>query len=974
MKNTLLTLSLLLLAWLGVQAQTTTLAAERVEAHQKRQALHEKSLLKNVAFRNVGPTVMSGRVVDIEANPQNPTEFYVAYASGGLWHTDNNGLSFTPLFDNEAVMTIGDIAVDWAKNTVWVGTGENNSSRSSYAGVGMYRSTDGGKSWQHLGLEETHHIGRIVLHPEDPNTLWVASLGHLYTPNEERGIYKTTDGGKTWKKTLFVSENAGAVDLIAHPENPDVLYAATWERSRAAWNFVESGAGSGIYQSTDGGENWTKLSTEKSGFPTGEGVGRIGLDISRSNPDVLYAVLDNQERQAKDDEDKEKLTLTKDAVLTISKEDFLEVDDEDLTAFLDEFEFPIEHTATSVKEKVRKGEIEPKTLVEYLQDANQLLFDTPVKGLECYKSEDGGKTWAKTHEEPLEDVVYSYGYYFGQVRVNPQNPDEIYTMGVPIIKSEDGGKTWVSINENNVHVDHHALWLNPENAKHIILGNDGGINISYDAGENWFKANSIPVGQFYAVNVDMETPYNVYGGLQDNGVWYGKSTYKPDSEWLQEGQYPYKRIMGGDGMQVEIDTRDNNTVITGYQFGNYFRINKATGATKYITPKHKLGERPLRFNWQAPVHLSRHNQDILYMGSHKFHRSFDQGDNWETLSEDLTQGGKKGDVPYGTLTMIHESPLRFGLIYAGSDDGLVHVSKDGGYSWENISEGLPKNYWVSRVIASAHEEGRVYVTLNGYRFDDFAAMVYVSEDYGKTWKQLGKDLPAEPVNVIREDPTNENLLFVGTDHGVYASLDRGESFMLMNKDLPAVAVHDLVIHPRENDLVVGTHGRSIFIADISAVQKLDKEMQAKKLHLFAVEGARHSPNWGKSWSQWREKYEPETEVAFFAQSDGEAKLEVKTEDGMTLLTMTDKAEKGLNFVTYDFSFDPKMKSKYEKALNEAAKEGKEVELEKADNGKMYLQPGKYTFVLTLNGEEQSQTFEIKPGKEKPQRAVLPKRP
>ncbi|MEL6945239.1 MAG: YCF48-related protein, partial [Bacteroidota bacterium] len=425
---------------------------------------------------------------------------------------------------------------------------------------------------------------------------------------------------------------------ILDEKNPDVLYVATWERTRRSWDFVESGEGSGIYKSTDGGENWTQINTEKSGFPTGKGVGRIGLARTvEDGAEILYAILDNYDRRPKEEEKEEEEGLTKDDLREMSKADFLKLEKEEVAKFLKDNRFPKKYDAEAVTKMVMKDKIKPLALVEYLEDANSLLFDTPVIGAEVYRSEDGGKTWSRTHEKYLDAVYNSYGYYFGQIRIAPDDADKIYIMGVPVLRSDDAGKNWTSINQENVHSDHHALWVNPDRSGHLILGNDGGINISYDDGETWNKCNTPPVGQFYAVAVDEAKTYNIYGGLQDNGVWMGSSTYKASNAWQGNGQYPYKRIMGGDGMQVAVDTRDNATVYTGFQFGNYFRLNTKTGARKYITPKHELGERPLRWNWQTPVKISVHNQDIIYMGSNKLHRSFDQGESFEEISGDLTQ-------------------------------------------------------------------------------------------------------------------------------------------------------------------------------------------------------------------------------------------------------------------------------------------------------------------------------------------------
>jgi photosystem II stability/assembly factor-like uncharacterized protein len=942
------------------EAQETTIPAstpakERIATFQQRQALLDRSLVNEIPFRSIGPTVFSGRVTDVEVSPQDPSHFYVAYASGGLWKTENNGTSFSPLFDHETVMTLGDIAVNWKQNIIWAGTGEVNSSRSSYAGVGMYKSTDSGKTWTHKGLEESHHIGRIILHPTAPNTLWVAVLGHLYSPNKERGVYKTTDGGESWQQVLFVNENAGAVDLIMDPQNPDILYAATWERTRRSWNFTESGVGSGIYKSEDGGENWMLLTNKKSGFPIGENVGRIGLTaVEHDGTTVLYAILDNYNRRPAEEKAEKKEGLTKEEIRNMSSEDFLKRSEKEITDYLKEYQFPEKYDAPKVIEMVRNNEIQPKALVEYVEDANRLLFDTPVIGAEVYRSTDGGKKWEKQNEDYLDRVYNSYGYYFGQIRVAPQDPDRIYIMGVPVLRSYDAGKTWTSINGDNVHVDHHALWANPNREGHLILGNDGGINISYDDGDTWIKCNSPAVGQFYAVEVDMAEPYRVYGGLQDNGVWVGPSNYEYSNRWHNTGDYPYDLLIGGDGMEIEVDTRDNQTIYTGYQFGNYFRIDQSNGKRKYITPKHELGERPFRWNWQSPVHLSIHNQDILYMGSNKLHRSFDRGDSFQTMSDDLTRGGKKGDVPYGTLTTIHESPLRFGLIYTGSDDGMVYVTKDGGHDWKNISKGLPDQLWVSKVMASAHQENRVYVSLNGYRWDDFRSLVYVSEDYGNTWKQIGSDLPFEPVNVVYEDPTNADLLYVGTDHGLYVSLDRGRSFMLLKANMPAAPVHDVLVHPRDKELLVGTHGRSLYIGDVSHLQALDAERLKEDLILFEMEAIPFRSNWGNTYANWVEAEDPEVLIACYMNEAGEVKVEVLADDNI-LKEWTYSGKKGLNYIPYHL--DVENVKDYEDWLSESTEDA--VKLEKADTGKIYLKKGDYTIRITKEGKSKMGQFSIK---------------
>lgn len=927
----------------SAQLASPALAVKKSLTYQK--SLKENSIVKNLQFTNIGPTVMSGRVVDVDVNPDNFTEFYVAYASGGLWYTNNNGTSFEPVMDEALTQNIGDIAVDWPTGTLWVGTGENNSSRSSYAGIGMIKSTDHGKTWEHMGLEDSQHIGRILINPNNPNELLVGVLGHLYSTNEERGVYRTTDGGLHWEKTLSISKEAGIVDLAAAPENFNVIYAAAWQKDRKAWDFKGSGSDSGIYKSVDAGQHWKLISTTESGFPSGAGTGRIGLAVYDAQ--TVYAVHDSQFHQAKSDQKEEdSQDLKKDDFKTMKSSTFLELADGALNKYLRSNNFPKKHDATSVKTLIKNKKAKPSDLALYLEDANSNLFDTPIIGAEVFLSSDGGMTWNKQNEKPIEGLFYTYGYYFAQISVSKINKDKIIIAGVPLLASKDGGKSYYSINGDNMHSDHHSIWINPKNDHHIINGNDGGINISYDGGSHWLKSNTPAVGQFYFITTDNEKPYNVYGGLQDNGVWKGAHNAPVNTSWHGRGAYPWKSIIGGDGMQVQVDSRDNSILYAGYQFGNYFRIDLKNNDYKPIQPKHQLGEAPLRFNWQTPILLSKHHQDILYLGSNKLHRSLDQGDHWETISGDLTRGGKAGNVPYGSLSVIEESPVQFSKIYVGSDDGMIYRTDDGGVHWKLITKGLPSEQWVSSIYASTHHKNRVYMSLNGYRSDNFSPYIYASTNSGEDWNLISASLPLGAVNSIIEDPSNDDILYIGTDNGAYVSLDRGNSWEPFTNGLPAVAVHDVVVQKEAKHLLLGTHGRSIYKADISNLQKLDNELRAKELHVFEVDGVKHSSNWGNKRTSWSTARTPALKVPYYLKKHGELSIEVQHASGTKVYSTTIDSEAGLNTYSLDLSFSKEGLANYRSDFKE--------ELKEADNGSYYLPKGSYKIVIS-NGNTRTET-------------------
>jgi len=928
----LLTFSYVLAQPVATSPETIRLVAVQLDS------LVASSNVAKLPLTNIGPSVMSGRVTDLDVNPNAPNEFYVAYASGGLWYTNNNGTTFIPVMDNSSTQNIGDIAVHWPSHTIYVGTGENNASRSSYAGIGILRSTDKGKTWELLGLEDAHHIGKIEINPNNPDEVVVGVLGHLYSPNALRGIYKTTNGGKTWQQTLSLDDTTGIIDISVVPENFDIQYAAAWEKDRKAWHFSGSGTASGIYKSIDGGNTWHRITTAASGFPQGKGVGRIGIAAFDAN--IVYAILDNQNRRPS----RETLTskLTKKDFEDISLEAFMAIDKNLLASFLKDNGFPKEHTAESVRQAVRNAKLKPSDIALYLTDANSELFDTPVVGAQVFKSTDGGQSWLQTHEGFLDDLYYSYGYYFGMIHISPNDSEQIYIYGVPLLTSTNGGKTFSSLDAPNVHADHHALWINPNNSKHLINGNDGGINISYDGGQHWIKANQPAVGQFYTVYADTQEPYHVYGGLQDNGVWEAVHTSRESMRWHQTGHNAWTSIMGGDGMQVQVDSRDHNIVYTGYQFGNYFRIDRKTGNRKFIKPKHHLGEAPLRFNWQTPILLSPHNNDILYLGSNKLHRSMDKGDTWAALSDDLSSGGKKGNVPYGTLTTIDESKFAFGTLVVGTDDGHIQISQNSGASWHRISDDLPQHLWVSRVQFSAFNPKRIYATLNGYRWDDFTPYVYVSNDLGNTWRSLATNLPNSPVNVIREDATNEQILYLGTDNGLYISVDQGKSWQIFDAGIPPVAVHDLFIQKQANDLLVGTHGRSIYVLELEALQQLPKLSQTD-VAVLRPKAQKHNSRWGQKPRMWSDAYTARFTFTFFADKPVDGVWSLVSDKNVIVYEEVVQLAKGLQKMAYPLV----MKNDAVKQYNRKHK----ASLKPAPDGNTYLPKGTYS--LLWNKEEKT---------------------
>ena len=922
----------------------------REAAFTQRKKLLAESTLKAIPFRSVGPLGQGGRVVALTADDRRPSAWVVAFATGGLWYTNNEGADWVSLFDHEGAFALGSIAVQWGEpgqpKTIWAGSGEANASRSSYGGAGIFKSTDGGQTWANLGLKNSHRIARIVLDPRNPEVVYVAAQGPLYTSGGERGVFKTEDGGKSWKHVLAAPNRSGAVELLMDPSNSGILYAALWEKDRKSNDFLESGANSGIYKSVDGGVTWNRLA---GGFPNGDGIGRIGLAMSRQNSAKLYAFVDNQTARPDSEkdpfEDPEKLTLKQ--FEKLGKDEVLKLDEKKLKEFLKDNGFHKDLTTEKVKVDLKSGKIEVKDLLAYVSNAEKALFDVNIVGPELYVSENGGNTWKRTHTGRLDNVVYSYGYYFGQVRVDPKDDRHVFLLGMPMIESHDGGHTFQGANgtpEYAAHADFHELWMDPFDPDRVVLGHDGGLDVSTNGGRSWRGIKNLPVGQFYTIATDNADPYRIYGGLQDNSVRMGPS------EPLRLGAQKdgWRDILGGDGGFVQVDPRDNATIYAEYQFGSMFRINNSpkAGEFKSIQPRHKLKEAPYRFNWMTPLLLSSHSAEILYTGTQNVLRSLDRGNTWKAISGDLTTNPKVGNVPFGTMTSLSESPLRFGLLYAGTDDGRAWMSHDGGFAWSEITKGLPANRWITRLEPSHFDEGTVYVTLSGLRLDENAAHIFKSVDFGANWTNIKANLPEENLNVIREDPATKNLLFVGSDFGVYTSLDAGMHWQALAQDMPNVPVHDLVIQAKAHDLVVGTHGRSAWVAPIEALEKFTAEVAVEPLHLFETKKVQAQ----RSWKHYRPTWWPRSEVKgqsfwFSAAKPGATEVQIVNEKKDSVRTWKVNATEGLNRVDWDLMVDA--------ATIKGLPAGR----------RPFILPGKYTLKLSAGGEKRETALIIDAPKE-----------
>jgi photosystem II stability/assembly factor-like uncharacterized protein len=749
------------------------LASTSAVSAAQRAAMSADGLFDRLLFRNIGPAIMGGRIDDLAVLERNPSTFFAGAASGGLWRTVNNGTTWEAVFDNEAAASIGAVAITSASpSLVWVGTGEANNRQSSTWGAGVFKSTDGGRTWKNMGLTESKHVARIVIDPVDHDVVYVAAAGHLWGPNPERGVYKTSDGGLTWTRSLFVDDNSGATDLAMDPSNNKVLYAAVYQRQRSAWGFNGGGPGSGLFKSADAGRTWTKLTN---GLPAGP-LGRIGIDVYRRDSNIVYAVIQHEQESG------------------------------------------------------------------------------------LYRSSDAGMHWNKvssTNPRPM---------YFSQVRIDPNDDHRIYVLGVRLNVSDDGGRTFSEVRVTPVRpggnertrddMDLHAMWIDPGNSAHLITGSDVGVAASYDRGRTWAYMNNLPLGQFYHVGYDMDVPYRVYGGLQDNDVWSGPSAVR---NRFGIGNRDWTTLAIGDGFVGFADPRDSRTIYAETQNGNIVRVDRYTNERKTIKPQAAQGDPELRWAWDAPLIISPHDPNTILTAANKVFRSKDRGNSWETISGDLTSGvdretlqlmgvgGKDitiskndGISSYPTIVSLAESPRKAGVYYAGADDGTAQVTTDGGRTWANVSTNFPDRPrgGSARIVASAFDDGTAYAIFNNHANDDYRPYVYATTNFGKSWSSVAGTLPdGHVVNCITEDPVNPNVLYVGTEFGLFVTIDRGQRWTRLKNNLPTVPVDEITIHSRDNDMLVATHGRSIWILDDLTPIQQAAEAQKSSAYLFGSKPA-----------------------------------------------------------------------------------------------------------------------------------------
>ena len=856
--------------------------------------------LDQLTFRNIGPSVAGGRIHDIEVLPNDPATVFIASASGGIWKSSNKGTTWKPVFDDQAVSTFGDMAISLSNpDVIYAGSGEQQNRQSTSWGNGIYKSENQGETWRSIGLEKTYHIARVIIHPENPNIVFVAALGNLWNSSKERGVYQTTNGGKNWKKVLYIDDMTGVVDMAMDKNNPNILYAATYQRMRKAWGFNGGGPGSGIYKTTDGGKTWNELT---GGLPPGD-KGRIGLAASKTRSNIIYAT--------------------------------------------------IEHADSSG----------------------------------FYRSGNGGRTWKRVNKLNPRPMYYSH------IFVDPNNDDIVYMLATEFYRTKDAGKTFYQMPTRptydvGVHSDHHTLWINPNNSNHFFLAGDAGLHESWDGGVAYNRLNNIPIGQFYGIGADMEVPYNIYGGMQDNHSWMGPSATR---HWLGILADDWKQVGFGDGMYQQPDP-ESSMLYNASQNGNIIRVDRKTGNMQGLKPFPSDSKEKYRFDWVTPLAISKHSSKKVFLGGNRLFISDNGGDSWErtedlssntnrdsltimgVLGADIKLSKNDGTSSYGEIISISESPLWHRVIWVGTDDGNIQVSRDGGEKWEEVSgniTGIPSGSYVSRVLSSIRDRGSAYVTFDRHREGDWKPYVYRTEDYGKTWVPLTRGLPSGSVNVIAEHPDNPDVLFLGTEHAVYLSVNAGSDWTKFKSNLPTTLYDDLLIHPREKDLVLGTHGRSFWVLDDTSPLAEWSTVYNKPVHVFSVRAATLFHYWKDTSYRAQEEWAGENPpygaiISYLVNSDVDSvTITVKRRKNQIIRTYRQPVVKGsIQRLAWDLKYPPPSSQQNESKTEGLQKPKPEDILPKPahplDPQGPSVSPGLYSVTIAAGNETSTQTIRVNP--------------
>ena len=856
--------------------------------------------LDQLTFRNIGPSVAGGRIHDIEVLPNDPATVFIASASGGIWKSSNKGTTWKPVFDDQAVSTFGDMAISLSNpDVIYAGSGEQQNRQSTSWGNGIYKSENQGETWRSIGLEKTYHIARVIIHPENPNIVFVAALGNLWNSSKERGVYQTTNGGKNWKKVLYIDDMTGVVDMAMDKNNPNILYAATYQRMRKAWGFNGGGPGSGIYKTTDGGKTWNELT---GGLPPGD-KGRIGLAASKTRSNIIYAT--------------------------------------------------IEHADSSG----------------------------------FYRSGNGGRTWKRVNKLNPRPMYYSH------IFVDPNNDDIVYMLATEFYRTKDAGKTFYQMPTRptydvGVHSDHHTLWINPNNSNHFFLAGDAGLHESWDGGVAYNRLNNIPIGQFYGIGADMEVPYNIYGGMQDNHSWMGPSATR---HWLGILADDWKQVGFGDGMYQQPDP-ESSMLYNASQNGNIIRVDRKTGNMQGLKPFPSDSKEKYRFDWVTPLAISKHSSKKVFLGGNRLFISDNGGDSWErtedlssntnrdsltimgVLGADIKLSKNDGTSSYGEIISISESPLWHRVIWVGTDDGNIQVSRDGGEKWEEVSgniTGIPAGSYVSRVLSSIRDRGSAYVTFDRHREGDWKPYVYRTEDYGKTWVPLTRGLPSGSVNVIAEHPDNPDVLFLGTEHAVYLSVNAGSDWTKFKSNLPTTLYDDLLIHPREKDLVLGTHGRSFWVLDDTSPLAEWSTVYNKPVHVFSVRAATLFHYWKDTSYRAQEEWAGENPpygaiISYLVNSDVDSvTITVKRRKNQIIRTYRQPVVKGsIQRLAWDLKYPPPSSQQNESKTEGLQKPKPEDILPKPahplDPQGPSVSPGLYSVTIAAGNETSTQPIRVNP--------------